>query len=116
MEICDRGPQRPSRKGGARPPGPRPRQAYRTEVDGATVRLTGVRRCRSLACAEYTCGMIAPFGPSQLASEASGLSAALTLLDQGQNSSNCIFEFGDPANDGCRGQPKLACRIFNQGV
>src|SRR5215207_9223705 len=116
MGICDRGPQRPSREGGARPPGPRPRQAYRTEVDWATVRLTGARRCHSLACAEYTRKMADPFGSSQSAFEASRLSAARTLLDQRQHGGNGVLKFGDPANDGRRGQPKLACRIFNQDV
>src|SRR5215203_6813591 len=51
-----------------------------------------------------------------MASETSGLSAALTLFDQGQNGSDCVSKFGDPANDGRRGQPKLACRVLDQGV
>jgi hypothetical protein len=42
---------------------PRPRQAYRTEGDRPTVRLTGVRRCHSLAYTEYRCEIIVPFGP-----------------------------------------------------
>ena len=45
-----------------------------------------------------------------------GLRAALALLDQRQNRGNHVFEFGDPAQDGCRGQANLPSRILDQGV
>src|SRR3954470_21333632 len=44
------------------------------------------------------------------------LSAVLTFLDQRQNGSNRVLEFCDPADDGCRGQPRLPCRVLDQGV
>src|SRR4051794_13629982 len=45
-----------------------------------------------------------------------GLTPTLALLDQGQNGGNCVFEARDLADDGRRGQPRLPCRILDQGV
>ena len=50
--------------------------------------LAGLYDFNGLGCAEYTCEMIAPFGPTQLASGAIGSSAALALLDERQNGSD----------------------------
>src|SRR4051812_41560675 len=51
-----------------------------------------------------------------LGTSRTGLPTTLALLNQGQNGGNCVFEFGDPADDGGRGQPRLLCRLVQQSV
>src|SRR3954469_3615126 len=51
-----------------------------------------------------------------LGTNRTGLPTTLALLNQGQNGGNCVFEFGDPADDGGRGQPRLLCRLVQQSV
>src|SRR3954454_13915852 len=57
-----------------------------------------------------------PESQQALARRAAGLSAVLTFVDQRQNGSNRVLEFCDPADDGCRGPPRLPCRVLDQGV
>src|SRR3954447_19926816 len=74
-------------------------------------RLAGPNDLNGLRCADYTCEMIPILGTNR-----TGLPTTLALLNQGQNGGNCVFEFGDPADDGGRGQPRLLCRLVQQSV
>src|SRR3954469_22862973 len=74
-------------------------------------RLVGPNDLNGLRRADYTCEMISILGTNR-----TGLPTTLALLNQGQNGGKCVFEFGDPADDGGRWQPRSPGCILNQGV